>query len=442
VDPTWPADGVAVCPATGDQILPKIVGDGSGGVLVAWYDSRSGADRDVYAHHVLASGTTDPAWPVNGRALCSAAGDQTNPRLVSDGVGGAIVVWQDARAGAQSDIYTQHVLANGVVDPSWPVDGLPVCTATGSQQVPEVASDGSGGALVAWQDFRTLSTADVYSAHVLASGTVDPTWPVDGRALCVAGGEQSAIAIAASSPGEAIVAWKDGRSGTSFDIYVQRASGPAGPGWPVDGRAVCTATGDQRNPVVAADGSGGAVVSWHDKRVDAGNIYAQHVLASGFVDPVWPTDGSALCIAVNQQQEPRILADGSGGAIVTWMDMRGAGGFNDVYAQRVQANGVLGGTVLDVPSDLLPGLALDPISPNPWRGGALSVSLSIPSADETSLELLDIAGRRVAQSDVASLGPGRHTVELVAARRLACGIYFVRLRQGDRVRSTRVAVLD
>jgi len=54
---------------------------------------------------------------------------------------------------------------------------------------------------------------------------------------------------------------------------------PALADWPTFGRALCTAPGDQLGPVIASDGSGGAIVAWHDRRSFPFNIDTEHVLA-------------------------------------------------------------------------------------------------------------------------------------------------------------------
>ncbi len=65
----WPTDplvNVPVCTSPGDQTKPltESVPDGAGGIILAWKDRR-GANLDIYAQHVLASGVVDPAWPAN-----------------------------------------------------------------------------------------------------------------------------------------------------------------------------------------------------------------------------------------------------------------------------------------------------------------------------------------------------------------------------------------
>jgi hypothetical protein len=107
--------------------------------------------------------------------------------------------------------------------------------------------------------------------------------------------------------------------------------------------------------MIVSDDAGSAIITWMDFRSRYPHVYAQHVFASGGVDPVWPTDGRALSTVAGGQFSPSIVADGLGGAIVTWGDHRGAG--YDIYAQRVARHGYLGApepeivSVRDVPSD-------------------------------------------------------------------------------------------
>lgn len=357
VDPAWPVDGRALCTATSEQVTVALAPDGAGGAIAAWDDQRTGA-HDVYAQHLLASGAVDPAWPVDGRAVCTAAGDQTVPSLVSDGAGGAVLSWQDARTGT-ADIYAHHVRAGGSMDPSWPVNGAAVCTATNVQQSPLLVADGSGGAIVCWIDLRPGGNFDIYAAHVLPAGYVDGLWPADGRALCVATGNQVAPAIVADGAGGAFVAWDDRRSPANPDIYATHVlhTGVVDPAWPVDGRAVCAASGQQSSPAIASDGGTGVLVAWTDNRNGDSNtdVFATHVSAAGVPDPVWAANGNAVSTATSNQQSSSLVPDGAGGALSTWVDLR-TGAFG-IYTQRVARHGVLGtpepviAGVRDVPND-------------------------------------------------------------------------------------------
>jgi hypothetical protein len=480
--PQWPVDGVALCTANRDQLGPTIVSDGAGGAIVVWQDYRSGTDYDIYAQKISAAGTVQ--WTEDGVTLCTATGNQWNPTIVSDGAGGAIVAWQDQRSGSNDDIYAQRILAGGTVN--WTANGVALCTATGTQGSLTITSDGAGGAIATWDDYRS-GNYDIYAQKIASTGTVQ--WTTNGVALCSATDGQYYPTIVADGTGGAIITWFDGRSAT-YDIYAQRILAGGAVNWTADGVALCTDTGEQYYPAIVADGAGGAIVTWFDSRSGDYDIYAQKISSTGTVP--WTANGVALCTTTYTQWYPAIVADGAGGAIVTWTDARnatddiyaqristggavqwtangvalctatgwqelgvivadgGAGaivawvdgrsGNFDLYAQRVLANGTLGSSV-NVSDQPALAFALEPVRPNPSRGGALTVRFTLPSAAAASLELLDIAGRRIAAREVGSLGAGPHAFDLGEGQNLAPGLYLVRLRQGTNARVTRVAVL-
>src|SRR5262249_22525282 len=116
-------------------------------------------------------------WPPFGRAGETAGESQVHSKITTDGVDGAIVPWQDPRL-PRENIFAQHLLASGDVDPAWPVDGLilvpPSDQTDGGEFFPVIVSDGAHGAIVAWQDLTdTLTAFDVFAQHILANGTVD-----------------------------------------------------------------------------------------------------------------------------------------------------------------------------------------------------------------------------------------------------------------------------
>ena len=76
-------------------------------------------------------------------------------------------------------------------------------------------------------------------------------------------------------------------------------------------------------------------------------------------------------------------------------------------------------------------LALHGFTPNP-PVRELAVSFSLPDAAPATLELLDLAGRRVRSVDVGTLGAGWHTVALGERVGLPSGVYLVRLRHSGR----------
>jgi hypothetical protein len=323
----WGHDGTVVSSFTGAQTRTRIVSDGEGGAIIVWEDLRNG-DSDIYTQRMDMWGRS--LWLAHGVAICTASGAQQYPEVVPDGTGGAIIVWDDGRNG-DKDIYSQRVDASGAV--LWVADGESLCTAADDQSGPEMATDGAGGAIVTWEDNRS-GDYDIYAQRVASSGSVD--WIPNGRAICTATGGQYSPQIVSDGAGGAIVTWEDGRTG-DYDIYAQRVSSQSSTMWTGDGEPLCTVTGWQGNSSIIPDGSHGAIVAWQDERAGVGDwiVYIQRVDDSGVVQ--WTSDGKSISSAAGHQITPLMISDDAGGAIITWRNVQS--GARDVYVQRVSVSG-------------------------------------------------------------------------------------------------------
>jgi len=213
-------DGIPICAVVGTQSAPALASDGAGGALVAWSESRD-LDEDVYIQRIDLNG--DTLWAAAAVDVCAAGQRQRNMQLVADGREGAIVVWEDNRGGPlTTDIYAQRIDSTGAA--VWTANGIVVCSAAYDQIGPQALSDGSGGAIVAWSDARynyfTNPPYDVFAQRVSGEGLVK--WKQNGIRVCAAENAQGMPRIAGDGSGGAFVAWQDFRSGISNDIFVQR----------------------------------------------------------------------------------------------------------------------------------------------------------------------------------------------------------------------------
>ena len=337
-------DGVSLCTAPEEQRAPVIVSDGAGGAIVAWHDERdtnTPKNRDIYAQRVNAAGEVQ--WAADGIPICTATDaqgnpkDQRNPTIASDGDGGAIIVWEDGRDPTGA-IYTyaQRVDAHGNI--KWPQDGVLIKPGgNGAQYHPVVIGDGLGGAFIATYGYTEYigqpTSLDILVHRISANGTL--LWEAIG---CNAINDQEDPMIISDGAGGVIVAWEDYRVGgeTREDIYAQRVSGDGLGLWEDNGVAICTAPEAQSNPILVRSVVG-AVIVWNDYRNGNHDIYAQRVDGGGFI--AWPRDGIAICTAEWGQSFPAIISDGEDGAIITWEDYRPYPEPPDIYAQRVDVNG-------------------------------------------------------------------------------------------------------
>jgi hypothetical protein len=340
----WTATGVPVCTAAGTQSAVEIAPDSAGGAIIGWNDSRFG-DVDTYAQRVSTQGLL--RWTSGGVAVCSTAGTQDWLGMVSDGAGGAILSWRDQRSGG-IQIYAQRVNGSGAAQ--WTAQGVRLATSTASQWSPRLATDGAGGAIVVWHEARSAADYDVYAQHVTTSGTL--LWST-GILACVNSASQQSAMPAADGSGGVLLAWQDER-GTDWDIYAQHLDAGGGLCWATSGAMVCNSLGTSYLGSVIPDGAGGLIAAWNDNRNTTHyDGYAQRIGATGVAQ--WTHDGIAVSTLPGGDNAPYVVANGTGGAFAVWTYI--GGGKDQVRAQRVDRFGMLGAPepeitqVTDVPHD-------------------------------------------------------------------------------------------
>lgn len=329
----WATNGVGISLAYGDQYIPSVIPDGAGGAIITWQDFRNGTSNpDIYAQRINSAGVVQ--WATDGVAICSAINEQYTPVIVSSNNGGAIIAWQDSRMPGNSDIYAQLVNGSGVIQ--WTANGVSITSATGSQSLPKITTDGSNGAIISWQDVRSGSYSDIYAQRINAAGATQ--WALDGVPISTATDDQNFPSIVSDDANGALITWQDFRGGVS-DIYAQRVNSTGVVQWIANGVAVCNASDYQYNPVIASDGSNGAIITWYDVRNGNQDIFAQRINATGSVS--WMANGIAISTVALTQSIPTIISDGTGGAIITWQDQRNGNSNGDVFAQRINNLGAV-----------------------------------------------------------------------------------------------------
>jgi hypothetical protein len=506
--PQWTSDGVRVSGPYGGY-SPQVVSDGSGGAIVVWI----GDANTILAQRLDATGTPqwDPAGVVvgtgdglyldgcipsdpDGAILFWESSVEVTPgtygslskaqrvdgsgvvqwspsrvRLSTDNVGqiylvavpdgasGAIFAWDDYRT-AEDDIYAQRITAAGNVAPGWDPTGVVVADPPGFQVTPVIASDGVGGAIVAWQDYRGAD-ADVYAQRLNASGAGQ--WTPNGIAVSAAAGAQVIQAISTDGASGAIVGWADGR-GPYWNVRAQRLDPNGSALWTADGSTFDPVSGIQSNLSLASDGSSGVIAAWQDNRDRANDrVHSQRLFSNG--GPAWGAGGvtSTLVSLVAADALPdrvrirwwtsasstiiraerrhgedawrsvaTLTADASGAIVLEDTDVA-AGETYDYRLIVHQATGdqALGDVRVTTPRAL--AFALDGVRPNP-AVGPVEVSFTLAGDGLATLEFLDVSGRRVVfrRLDIA---PGAHRLSLPEASRLRPGIYVVRLTQNGKL---------
>ncbi|MCC6652416.1 MAG: hypothetical protein IT348_14795 [Candidatus Eisenbacteria bacterium] len=533
--PSWPAAGVPYAANEWDESDAKVCSDGQHGIIVTWMSyqetgsSFDGGDCRVL--RLLESGAVAPGWPDSGIAVGFGPGYHVLRKVVSDGLGGAYIVWNDTRNTGFFQVFVQRVTSFGAISPGWPVDGLRVCPVDSHQFLVDATSDDQHGLVLTWDDDRErppgtdimVPYGDIYAARIKPDGTHAEGWPLDGTPICVSPGVQWYPRMCPDGTGGALMAWADSRNRWG-EIFMQRilGNGQVAPGWPVNGALVSSLPGEGLDPKPASDGAGGAYVAWHNDTYGYG--YAHHMLGTGTAAPGWAPSGTRLVdITESLQDQMDICSDGAGNAITVWSDLRfnATGGIDgSIRAQKLVRDGLVPtqlamrtvesssdrvrlswwgtgasqatfivqrsedgsdwsalGNATSLDADQLvyedatvePGqryayrlvnaagqvvvtaewvdvpaaarFALAGARPNPARASELSVAFSLAARGQGALELLDLAGRRAAWRDIGALAPGNHTARFHEASAFAPGIYWLRLSQGANHATARLVVI-
>jgi len=316
--------GIKISGATDEQYYPSIDFDGTN-YFVAWFDNRTGTGYDIYGTLL---GTDGSVLNTSGIPISTAADAQ---RLPSVSFGGTdfIIIWYDRRDGSNNDIFGARVNHSGVVqDPS----GIHISNIDAQQTSPAVISY-SGQWLVVWKDNRNGNYADIYGSRISASGTVTDE---DGILISASAQMQGKPAAAFDGTNYLVVWQEDRGGGPPFDIYGMRIT-PGGYYLDTDPIPISTVSGSQEYPAVAFDNDSIYLVVWQDDRSGSGgdDIFGARVTTSGNVlDP----PGIAISTATGRQRFPSVAFDGTN-FLAVWADERGGSSVDDIYGTLVQRNG-------------------------------------------------------------------------------------------------------
>lgn len=186
------------------------------------------------------------------------------------------------------------------------------------------AWDGKHGAYVVWQDDSGSTAGILRVQHLVESGGIDPSWPVNGKLLCPFTASRTQLGMVADDQGGAFVWWFEG-----YALYLSRLSerGTLAPGWPSRGRRLTSLVLGTRNdrhtpPEIVPDGNGGVFVGWLDW---TRQFLVTHLDAENLPAPGWPDEP----VAVNQP----------GASTLPFIAALGRGESGEVIAAWVQSNG-------------------------------------------------------------------------------------------------------
>jgi hypothetical protein len=426
----WTLNGVPVSVVVFEQDTIAMISDGLGGAILTWQDYRSNNGfADIYAQRVNSSGGM--IWTANGVNICNQAAAQRGPKLVSDGSNGAFITWYDNRAG-NYDIYTQRIGSAGAVQ--WTTNGVATCTMATDQMKPDICIDGASGAIITWYDHRSTTSFDIYAQRMGPGGAI--VWAVDGVVMNNnVAYDQIDPKIVSDGMSGAIISWTDYQTGTTADIYAQRVNSTGAVQWTATGVIICTSANDQIKSQIVSDGNNGAYITWED-HLNAGNsdIYAQRIASNAAIN--WAATGFAICTAGNDQLSPMIVSNGNAGAIVVWQDYRSGNNF-DIYEVGFNTTGLV--AIENAGTTNPDKFTLSQNYPNPFNPVTV-INYQLPKASDVKLSIYDILGEKVDVLVNESQNAGNHNIAWNAIN-FPSGVYFYRMEAGNFVSDKKMILI-
>ena len=312
-----PAINTPVCTTLGtQQLFPQLVPDGEGGAFITWMETALDLSNSrIYAQHLSSTGVR--LWNASGIEVSPAGSDRVVPQIISDGNGGAIVSWISI-VGTSYHHFVQRISSSGQIQ--WNPAGIEVCAATTTQiSYYQLISDNQGGVIVLWDDQRDVQNR-VYAQRIDAGGNL--LWPIDGLACSPLFTNMSIYDAVADSTGGLMLCWTITTGLQSRnDVFVQHFSGNGLPLWGANGINICSAIRDQLYCKMVKDSLDNIIVIWQDFKEDPvkSQIYGQRIASDGTVK--WQADGVMIADnIVPASTVAKIVTDTSRGAIISWLD--------------------------------------------------------------------------------------------------------------------------
>ncbi len=367
--------------------------DTDGNCMLTFVDTRDGGDFDVQAYLIAPDGTM--LWGADGVSVSDNAEFEADPRIIQNTDGDYLVVW--ARFDVLPGLYLQRISAAGAVELA--AGGVRIAGDGASEPAfAEIEPTAKGDFIATWvHDTATFFSSRYVDAQRFGSDGAE-RWAAGGVSVM----DVTVVPIAhrprlLEAGGGAVIAWHDTRDG-DFDCYVQRLDAAGVNVWPDDGVRISGEAGRQQlDPAIAFAPGGDVMVFYRNmdgaqnfqsinvQRIDVSGLRALGVAGAALtpLDPqfrgppraasvaggvagvfdcqptVGSTDGTlemfrvdasgalldagAISVSTPPSAKGRLNLKGSGDGslIAAWSDDRN--GNLDAYAQRVNADGTLGG---------------------------------------------------------------------------------------------------
>ncbi len=377
-----------------DQVQPKLKALPNNQWYVSWFDSDPSSPPpvgyDVYYQHLSSGGVE--RFPHDGRMIADLSNTSTEDYgLDVDTSGNALLAFLDTREGANQQVTAVRMSPNGT--PLWGPGGVQLTRDNLGHYSPKIAGTSDGGIVVAWSEDAGTGT-DVLLQKLDSNGNFVWSSPVvfqeSNYSLFLSD-------LHAADNGSVIVSWvrEQGFEGNK-QLRANKVSATGQKLWGAKNVDIFDQGSLQFGnfPTFISDGNGGAIFAWYTSSPTL-QCYAQHIRANG--QAAFPQNGAPVSTnTVNVRVSPSVSYRASTDeTFVFWTEEDSNQFFNGVSGQKFDkaGNSMWGATGLVV-VPLGPMNMTETFVENAQMGtGALVMWVNSPSYGMDTIRATRISGQ-------------------------------------------------
>jgi len=300
---------------------PVVASDAHGHGFAIWQQDTDGTGTWNIFASVVDIRTHTAGVPIRLSTPGSAA---YAPAIAANEAGDAIAVWtQNSNPSAYAARYDH---ATGL----WGAAAAIEPPSTNGVQSPQIAMDASGNALVVWQQYTGIGLLRAVSAQRYDAAA--DTWGT--RVLLSSADDATAPQVAFDAAGNAMAAWTQGASGTTFQPTVSRWSASTQT-WSTPS-GVQLAAGGAFNPQLAVAANGDAALAWSQDQLNG--MIGLEVSRFSAANATWST-AQPISGGTGTSNWGQVKMDPAGNILLLWQQIHGANVYSLNAARYSAASG-------------------------------------------------------------------------------------------------------
>jgi hypothetical protein len=431
----WGDDGISLSFNDDFEANPRVTEASDGDFVFVWSRSPDAGDGKIMMQRLAPDGTLRFAagsLPVAGEP----GEDPGFASVVAAADGAVIVSWLRDISTSMSDRHLRARKFSSLGDPLW-ISPVEVYNATSVPMGynPKLYSDGDGGALLLWHSSPIGSLFIVLVQHLDGAGT--ELFPHNGQSASGVTNRHHIDPCLAhdQSTGEIYLFWNERNSSQGLrGIYGQKLDAAGNLQWGGGGRELRPVDDVIEDYPRCVAAEGGAMVFF---TASPASMPINEQLFGARVDSdgafVWPGEFIDVSVVVSSKARLPLVVDGGGEAKIVWEDDRN--GSVDLFGQNINPDGSLGVNITGVgATPTARGAHLQPNWPNPFNPRT-TIAFSVERTEHVILSVFDLSGRLVSVLADRIYPPGNHSLAWhgldQGGQAVSSGTYFYRLEAGE-----------